>query len=308
MQNVRTESSGVTQKLMVLPLALILAAACTPKDSSGGPSTSSSGAAGGGGPFAVGSAPDGLALAVKTTDLTKDDTRALLPARLKELAPEGKEPRASSAMLRAYASKNAQEGAALGCELLDKLPSLPAKDPDLELFVDAALLAVANGKGNCIAAVKKRMGKDRCLQSVRCTKDGGRIGLGASTDQKEPLCSAEDMAKEVATDLARSKQAVLDDKPTYATERLAFAALRAANAVPDDMEKAHARRQYTLKQADKPDCGMGVTLGAPCRCDEPSLRDQVCRNDGTTVSFSFCHLEVNDAKKELGPVTMSNPP
>jgi hypothetical protein len=116
------------------------------------------------------------------------------------------------------------------------------------------------------------------------------------------------MAKEVTRDLARSKQEVLEDKPAYATERLAFAALRAANAVPDDIEKAHARRQYALKQADKPDCGMGVPLGSACHCDEAGLRDQVCRNDTTTVSFSFCHLEVNDAKKELGPVTMQNPP
>jgi hypothetical protein len=256
----------------------------------------------------VGSPPDGLLVAVTKTDLTGTDVRGLLPARLKELAPDGKQPRAASVMLRAFASKSPQEGAALGCELLDRLPMLPAKDPELELFVDAALLAIANGKGACVEAVKKRFGKDRCIPSIRCTKDGGRIGLGAATDQKEPLCSADELSKEVAADLARPKEAVLQDKPTYATERLAFAALRATNAVPEEIEKAHARRQYALKQADKPDCGMGVPMGTPCHCDEAGIRDQVCRNDTTSVSFSFCHIDVNDAKKELGPVLMSSPP
>ncbi len=313
MVSVRTEPSRVTRKLSIVVAATaIVWAACTPKDdkSKGDPAAASSGgaASSGSGPFAVGSPPDALLEAVKTTDLTKPEVRAALPARLKELAPDGKQPRAASVMLRAVANGDAKAGAALGCELLDRLPTLPAKDPDLQLFVDSALLAVANGKGTCVEAVKKRLGIDRCLQSIRCTKDGARIGLGAATDQREPLCTAEDMAKEVTRDLARTKEQLLEDKPTYQTERFAFAALRAANAVPDEMDKAHARRQYVLKQADKPECGMGVPLGTPCHCDEAALRDQVCRNDTTTIAFSFCRIEVNDAKKELGNVVMSTPP
>ncbi len=256
----------------------------------------------------MGSAPEGLLDAVKNTDLTKAEVRSAIPARLRELAPDGREPRAAGIMLRAMTSANPQEGATLGCELLDRLPALPTKDPELQLFVDAALLAIANGKGDCRDAVNKRFGKDRCLQSIRCTKDGGRLGLGATTDQREPLCSAEDLAKEVARDLARTKEEVLLDKPAYATERLAFAVLRATNAVPEEVEKAHARRQYTLKQPEKPECGMGVAIGTPCRCDEAAIRDQVCRNDTVSVSFSFCHVDVNDSKKELTGVVMSTPP
>jgi hypothetical protein len=286
-------------------------AACTPKDdrSKGGdPGSSSAGPAASGGPFAAGAPVDGLVAAVTSSDLTKADVQEKLPARLRELAASAKEPRAASVMLHALSTAKPKDAAMLGCELLDKLPPLPHADENMQLFVDASLLAVANGKGTCTDAVKKRLGKDRCMQSVRCTKEGGRIGLGASTDQREPLCSADDMAKEVARELGKKKEELLGDKPSYATERYAFAALRAMNAVPEDMEKAHARRQYALKQADKPECGMGLAVGAPCHCDEAALRDQVCRNDTTAVSFSFCHLDVNDAKKELGPVTMSTPP
>ncbi len=311
MVSVRTEPSRVTRKLIIIAAAAIAWAACTPKDdkSKGDPGSSSASVGSlASGPFAVGSPPETLLEAVKTTDLTKPAVRSGLPARLKELAPDGKQPRAASVMLRAVANGDAKAGAALGCELLDRLPTLPAKDPELQLFVDSALVAVANGKGTCVEAVNKRLGKDRCLQSIRCTKDGGRIAIGAVTDQREPLCSTDDMAKEVTRELARTKEELLQDKPAYQTERFAFAALRALGAVPEETEKAHARRQYALKQADKPECGMGVPLGTPCHCDEAALRDQVCRNDTTTIAFSFCRIEVNDAKKELGNVVMSTPP
>jgi hypothetical protein len=256
----------------------------------------------------VGAPTDGLADAVAKNDLTSPAVLSGMPARLRELAKAGKEPRAAGVMLRALTVAKKDDAAALSCELLDTLPQIkPYDTPESRAFVDAALLSIAHGKGACAPKVVTRLGQDKCLPLFRC-KDGKKLARGATTDQKEPLCSADDLAREVEDELARPKADVLVDKDAYYTERWALAALRALNAVPPEFEKAHARRQYALTQVATPECGMGIDIGKPCHTDEAAIRDQACRNETSPVSFSFTRFEVSDDKKTISNVVEGSPP
>ena len=290
---------------------MLVIGACTQTDKKGD-SPNANGALPTTGPFAVGAATDGLEDAMRSADLTKPEVLAAIPARLRELAPKGTQPRAASVMLRALIAAKADDAAALGCDLLDRLPA-GYGGKVAEPIIDTALMAIANAPGPntggaCVEAVKKRLGQDRCLAVFRCKEDGTRLAQNSASDQRERLCTADDLKKEIVAELAKPKETVLTDKQAYAIEHFALAAMRAQNAVPPEMEKAHARRRYTLTQSEKPECEGSLRIGTPCHCDEAALRDQVCRNDTTEVSFSVCHANLSDEKKEISGVKMSSPP
>jgi hypothetical protein len=293
-----------TRVVMALFLVAVALPSCSKKDD-GPPKPSDDPTA----PLVtVGAPTDGLADAVAKNDLTSAAVVAGMPARLRELAKSGKEPRAAGVMLRALAVAKKEDAAALSCELLATLPTIMPYDvKDDRAFVDAALIAIAHGKGACADKLVVRLGKDRCLPVFRC-KDGKRLARGATTDQKEPLCSAEDLAREVEDELKRPKAEVLAEKDATYTERWALAGLRALVAVPPEFERAHARRQYALTQVAAPECGMGVDLGKPCHTDEAAIRDQACRNETSPVSFSFSRFDVSDDKKTITNVIEASPP
>jgi hypothetical protein len=284
--------------------AALFLASCTQKDEKPAPKPDDPAAK----LVTVGAPTDGLADAVAKNDLGSPTVLQGMPARLRELAKLGKETPSAGVMLRALAVAKKEEAAALSCELLDTLPEIkPYDTPENRAFVDAALISIAHGKGACAPKVVTRLGKDKCLPAFRC-KDGKRLVRGAPQDQKEPLCSADDLAREVEDELKRPKADVLADKDAYYTERWALAALRALAAVPPEFEKAHARRLYAVTQVATPECGMGIDIGKPCHTDEAAIRDQACRNETTPVSFSFSRFDVSDDKKTISNVIEASPP
>jgi hypothetical protein len=297
---------ATTLRLVMFPTAaaVIFLASCTQKDEKSQTTTKPDD------PNAplvlVGAPTDGLGDVVAKSDLASPAVLQGMPARLRELAKAGKEGRAAGVMLRALAVAKKEDAAALSCDLLDVLPAITPYDvKEDRAFVDAALIAIAHGKGACAAKLVPRLGADKCIPQFRC-KDGKRIGR--TSDQKEPLCSADDLAREVEDELKRPKAEILAEKDVYYTERWALAALRASNAVPPEFEKAHARRLYAVTQPATPECGMGVDLGKPCHTDEAAIRDQACRNESSPVSFSFTRFDISDDKKTITNVVESSPP
>jgi hypothetical protein len=248
-----------------------------------------------------GAPSDPLLGAVASVDLAEPAIQAGLAIRIRELAGQRPvpHPRAVGAMLRALARSRSEEAGRVGCDVL------ATADPALGgAAVDAALLAVAHTKARCTDAVLKLLKDERCHPSFRCGSGGARIDPRAASDQTEPLCTAADLGPDVAREIARPTAEILKDETRW-TERWALAALAATDAIPPAWITAHERRRYAIAQPKSPPCGEGA-LGAPCHCDEATLRDQACRTDSSPVTVAFCRFEVDAKKKVIGGVTSAS--
>ncbi len=248
-----------------------------------------------------GAPPDALLGAVASVDLGEPVIVATLAPRIREVA-KGRpvpHPRALGVMLRALARSRPEEAGRVACDVI------AAGDPGgAGAMLDGALLAAAHAKARCADAVVKLLGDERCHPSFRCGPGGARIDPRAASDQTEPLCTGADLAPDVAREIGRPTPEVLKDDARW-TERWALAALAAADAIPPAWITAHERRRYAIVQPKAPPCGEG-RIGAPCRCDEATLRDQACRNDSSPVTVAFCRFEVDAKQKVIGGVTSAS--
>lgn len=256
----------------------------------------------------VGEKPVGLLRAATTVDLAAADLSPKLGARVAELGATKTpiSPRALGILLRVYARDHKDDAGAVGCKILGAGPVEPAAgtgdSAGVRPLVDAALLAIAHGRTACKDPLLKVAGQDRCAILFRCKPGGGRLAPNEASDQKEPLCTREMLEPDVHAELARTP-ASLATGEEYWTDRFGLAALWATDAVPPEWARGHERRRYELKQPASPECGVDLKQGTPCRCDEPTLRDQACRNDASPIQAGFCHFEVDDKKKLISNVT-----
>lgn len=246
-----------------------------------------------------GAPPGGLARTMVVAGAGIDPAAAA--ARVEELAalPQIAHPRGLGLLLRVAA--RGKDVGKTACALLAKVKP---EDDDKRVLVDAALLAIAKNATPCPEASTILLA-DRCAASLRCN-DHGRVSPRDASKQDEPLCDKATTAKTVEEELARAPKDV--DPGQALTAHLALAAVYAQGALPDAFARAHERRRYKLTQVDKPECDSGLELGTACHCDEAAVRDQVCRNDTDSFSFSLCKVELDDKKKAIAKVSFTNPP
>ena len=123
------------------------------------------------------------------------------------------------------------------------------------------------------------------------------------------MCTAADLAPAISAELERKPDDVMAGSSGTRTSLFAYAALAAKNKVPPAFTAAHERRRYALTQPKDPACESGVAPGTACRCDEPVIRDGVCRHrEGSTVSVGVCRFEVDDKQKKITNVVATLPP
>jgi hypothetical protein len=226
-----------------------------------------------------------------------------LEARVRALMASGVQLRAASVILRALTKLDAPAAARVGCEAIAAKP--PSSPPHRELFVEAALLAIASeaAKGvACVPAVLAALGEDPCESYFRCAASGAPLTPSQETKQDEPLCTKEQLAPVIPRELARPPADVMGG---YARGPLfAYAALAAQDKVPESFTQAHERRRYALTQPKEPACDSGVAIGTPCRCDEAQIRDLACRNLGaSSAHVGLCKFEVDEKQKKIVNVT-----
>jgi hypothetical protein len=237
-----------------------------------------------------------------------------LASRARELVRPLREPRALAVVVRALAKKDEREAARLGCEVLAVKPLAPAEGtaeeidrPGREALVEAALLAIAAGKGDCEHVQPALLGDDLCLPLFRCGPAGPLTGQEPSR-QDEPLCDDDALMRGVPRELARPASEIVSLSYAVRPELWAFTVLAGRNRLPPELVKAHERRGYALVQPNGPSCD-DVPPGTQCHCDEATVRDFTCRHPGSsTVSVGLCKWAVDDAKKKLTNVVASPPP
>lgn len=258
----------------------------------------------------------GLARAVAIVPLREPARAPALAARIRELAEAFREPRATAVMLRALAVLDKTEAAKVGCEIALRGPTDPAnlKGPPEEIdrqgrdaLLEAAILAVANAGAAC-PKVEAALADDPCATWLRCGPEGP-IGPSQTSTQTEPLCSKEQIEKAIAQELERPPAEVVAVAKGVRTELFAYAVLLHADKVPPKLVTAHARRRYDVAQPKTPECDYSVAIGAPCHCDEATLRDQTCRHpESAQVSVGLCKFDVDDKAKKITNVVMTPPP
>jgi 8-oxo-dGTP pyrophosphatase MutT (NUDIX family) len=246
-----------------------------------------------------GAPPEGLARAMLLAGADVPPEAAA--ARLEELGPATPpaSPRGLGLLMRVAA--RGRDVSKVACAALG---NAQPDDDDRRVLVDAALLAIAKNPAPC-PAVEKLLLADRCSAWLRCGPKG-RVSPRDTSKQDEPLCEKAALAREIDEELALPPKDV--DPGLALTPRLALMAAYAQGALPEPLVAAQSRRLYKLTQVDKPECDMGLAPGTPCHCDEAQVRDQVCRVGGAEVAFSFCKVDVDDAKKTIVKVTFTNPP
>ncbi len=225
-----------------------------------------------------------------------------LGPRIAELsASRARWPRASAVLLLRYAQVRADEAARVACSLLVESKELPAPadDPEGVKALQAASLAVLTSKPaeSCLPAIERLVLLDRCDTSLRCKADGSMVSARENSLQDEPLCERALVGESQAL-LAQPPSQVFAWKDLHVA-RLALGALWARAAVPPSLLRAHARRRYAIAKSTAPLCDLGVPVGASCTCDEPTLRDQSCRNDASPITVGFCRFEVDDEKQRI---------
>jgi hypothetical protein len=245
-----------------------------------------------------------------------------LAARLGEAEVAITAPRAAAVLLRTLVGRDPARAAQVGCALA--VPSEPTSArsvprPDADLLTEAAALAVAHARAACAAPLFGRvLTETPCAPSVRCGPSGPLDGRTASK-QDEPLCSPAELAAAVEKELARPPSDA--GKSGTRAPLFAFAALALAPRAPDAgagaassaplppaFVLAHGRRRYALAQPEKPACDE-ATPGAPCRCDEATVRDTACRQAAPgLVRIGLCAFEIDDKLKRLANVSASPPP
>lgn len=247
-----------------------------------------------------GSPAGGLTRAVRFAALDDKSKTTAWAKKVRELLDPVREPAAAAVLVRAIAKLDPAEGASLGCEVLNK----KVKE---ESLAEAAAIALANGKGECAAAVDA-LGDNWCTSWFRCAK-GKPLTGGETSNQDEPLCTAAELASMISTELERKPDDVMAASSGTRTSLFAYAALAAKNKVPPAFIAAHERRRFPLTQPKDPSCESGVTPGTPCRCDEPVIRDGVCRHrDASTVTVGVCRFDVDDKQKKITNVVATLPP
>lgn len=248
-----------------------------------------------------GSPPGGLARAVRFAALDDKSKASAWAKKVRELLDSVSEPAAAAVLVRAIAKIDPAEGASIGCDVLQK----KVKE---ESLAEAAAIAVANGKGDCAAAAADALGDNWCTSWFRCTK--GKPLTGSETsNQDEPLCTAAELASAISAELERKPDDVMTASSGTRTSLFAYAALAAKNKVPAAFTSAHERRRYALTQPKDPACESGVSPGTACRCDEPVIRDGVCRHrEASTVSVGVCRFDVDDKQKKITNVVATLPP
>jgi hypothetical protein len=258
----------------------------------------------------------GLRRAVVLVSLREPARAPALAARVRELTEPIKEPRATAVVLRALAAVDAASASAVACELLGRAPLDVANAkgtpeeidrPGRVALVEASLLAIAASGVSCphVAAL---LGDDHCLPSFRCGAGGPLSGREPSR-QDEPLCTKAELEGAIERELDRAPRDVLALTGGARPALFAFAALAAEGKLPPLFAVAHARRRYALVQPKEPTCEGSATPGAPCRCDEATVRDSACRHpESATVSVGVCKVEIDDKQKKLLNVVATLPP
>jgi hypothetical protein len=247
-----------------------------------------------------GSPPGGLTRAVRFASLDDKSRVGAWATKVRELLDPVREPAAAAVLVRAVAKLDPAEGASLGCDVLHK----KVKE---ESLAEAAALAVANGKGDC-AALVDALGDNWCISWFRCAK-GKPLSGSEATNQDEPLCTAAELGSAITAELERKPDDVIAASSGTRTSLFAYAALVAKNKVPAAFVTAHERRRFALAQPKDPSCESGVTPGTACRCDEPVIRDGVCRHrESSTVSVGVCRFDVDDKTKKITNVVATLPP
>jgi len=241
---------------------------------------------------------------------------ALLAGRVRELLEPVREPRAAAVMLRAVTAIDKAQGAALGCEVVSKMPfdkNLAGDPPEVfdhagrEALVEAATLAVAAAGLDC-PKVQAALGDDVCVPTFRCGPNGPLDGSGESK-QDEPLCTKADIDAQITRELARTAADVLTSARGTRKELFAYGALLATDKLPPAFAIAHGRRRYAVVQPKEPACDTGMSPGTSCHCDEAMLRDQACRHqEAKAVSVGICKFEIDDKTKKLTNVVAALPP
>jgi hypothetical protein len=217
-------------------------------------------------------------------------------------------PRAAAVLLRILAGRDPARAAQVGCVAAQRTPpalSNPGPIVDFDLLIEAATLAVAHARAACDARfLASVIAQNPCTPSVRCGPDGPLDGR-APSKQDEPLCSAAELAAAVEKELARPPADA--GKSGTRAPLFAYAALASA-PLPPAFVLAHARRRYALAQPPKPACDE-ATPGAPCHCDEATIRDTACRQTAPgLVRIGLCAFEIDDKLKRLANVSASPPP
>jgi hypothetical protein len=258
----------------------------------------------------------GLRRAVALVSLREPARAPVLAARVRELTEPVKEPRATAVMLRALAALDKASASAVACEVLGRAPLDVANAkgapeeidrPGRVALVEASLLAIAAAGASCphVAAL---LGDEHCRPSFRCG-EGGPLSGREPSRQDEPLCTKAELDAAITRELDRAPLDVLALTGGPRPALFAFAALAAEGKLPPLFAVAHARRRYALVQPKEPSCESAITPGTPCRCDEATLRDSVCRHpESATVSVGVCKLDIDDKQKKLLNVVATLPP
>ena len=259
----------------------------------------------------------GLKRAVALVPLRDPTKVTILAARIRELASNLREPRASAVMLRALAALDKKQGSAVGCDVLERQPvdeqkakgSLGESDePGRVLLAEAAALAIAADGADCKYLPSLLTADSVCAPFFRCGPNGPMDGRETSKED-EPLCTKEQIMALIAKEEERPPSDVLQGKFGPRAALWAYAALLQKGAAPEAVVNAHARRLYALNEASTPPCEIGRgKVDAPCHCEEAMLRDQTCRNSGPLIHISTCQWDVDDKAKTISGVVFANPP
>lgn len=247
--------------------------------------------------LAPGSPPIMLRRAVTVVDLKAPARAKAALARARELATGSREPRAAAVLLRAVMANDKREAASIGCEVLAKKPASPPRDYDK--LVEAATLAIAAAGTDCPdPKLVEGALAEPCLPYYRCS-DAGPVSWSDRSKQDEPLCTKEQLANVITSELDRTTSDVLESggaRPWL----FAYAALLAKDRVPAAFLAAHARRRYAITQAAEPPCDGGLTEGAACHCDEPALRLAACQKpQSERVTNGMCRFDVDDKQRKI---------
>jgi hypothetical protein len=261
-----------------------------------------------------------LRRALEIVDLAAPEQEEIVRNRTPELVSHGlhatrapRAPRVGAAFLRALLSHHPEPASKLACAVVLDDPRTTKRDPRAEAvdrgaLLEAAFLAVAaaGAASPCANTVLERAAAGlACMPEFRCSER-------ASPDAEDAPCTAEQLARVVVAERARTTRDVL----TATSARpglLALAALSARNALPSSFAVAHARRRYTVAQPDAPACDPGLAEGTPCRCDEAALRLAACQaSAGVTdapirLQAGRCRFEADDRARRIGEVVAAPP-
>ena len=237
-----------------------------------------------------------LRRAIRLVDLEAPAQAKLVAARVEELIDTAEEPRAASALLRVVVRTDKAKAATLGCAALAKRPS--ATNDEWDKLAEAAALAVVAAGAACpspddLASVVT----NACLPYYRCGPSGP-LAWSDPSDQNEPLCTKEELAKVISAEASRSTADVLDSSGAR-PGLFAYAALLHADRVPEAFALAHARRRFAIVEPTSPSCDSGLAAGTACHCAEATLRAAACRSGTSPVVNGLCRFDVNVAEKKI---------